>query len=147
MFRNNYAHDNGKRGLYIGSGDGNQAYNNIIVDNNGGISIRGRHTKIFNNTVYNNAGDGMDVGPGVIAVIRNNIIYNNGRAIWNQSNDATIDHNLTSDPLFVDPASHDFTLQAASPAIDAGLTLSEVRYDYEKVPRPQGGGYDIGAYE
>jgi parallel beta-helix repeat protein len=147
VFRNNYAHHNGKRGLYIGSGDGNQAYNNIIVHNNGGIGIRGRHTKIFNNTVYNNAGDGMHVGPGVVAVIRNNIIYNNGRTIRNQSNDTTIDHNLTSDPLFVDPATNNFKLQAGSPAVDAGATLSEVQDDYVNVARPQGSGYDIGAYE
>jgi hypothetical protein len=148
VFRNNYVHGhNVKGGLYIGSGVGNQAYNNIIVNNNGGIGVRGQNTKIFNNTVYHNTGNGVQVSSGVGAVIQNNIVYNNGRNIWNQSSNTTVDHNLTSDPLFVDPATNNFKLQAASPAIDGGVTLSEVQDDYAKVPRPQGSAYDIGAYE
>jgi len=146
VYRNNYVYGN-KAGLYIGSGDGNQAYNNIIVNNAGGISVRGKNTKIFNNTVYNNPRGGMQVDPGVVAVIRNNIVYNNGRSIWNQSSSTTVDHNLTTDPLFVDPATNSFTVQAGSLAIDTGTTLSEVLTDYMKVPRPQGSGYDIGAFE
>ena len=139
VFRNNYVHDhNGKIGLYIGTWDGNQAYNNIIVKNRGGIIVVGTHTKIFNNTVCYNTGNGLHVRAGSEAVLQNNIVYSNGRNIWNQGSNTTIDHNLTSDPLFVDPASSDFTLQAASPAIDAGLTLSEVRYDYENSPAPKG---------
>ena len=53
---------------------------------------------------------------------------------------------IIGNPLFVNPGS-DFHLQSTSPAIDAGLTLSEVTEDYEHNSRPQGSGYDIGAYE
>ena len=34
-----------------------------------------------------------------------------------------------------------------SPAINAGVTLSTVTTDFDGVSRPQGGVYDIGAYE
>jgi hypothetical protein len=55
--------------------------------------------------------------------------------------------NVTTDPLFVSlSAVPDFHLQATSPAIDAGklLTLST---DKDGIRRPQGAGFDIGAYE
>jgi uncharacterized repeat protein (TIGR01451 family) len=38
-------------------------------------------------------------------------------------------------------------LLAGSPAIDTGATLAAVTTDQRGGPRPQGGGYDIGAYE
>jgi hypothetical protein len=46
----------------------------------------------------------------------------------------------------VDPASYNFHLQASSLAIDSGAVVP-VPTDHEGRPRPQGGGYDIGAYE
>jgi hypothetical protein len=74
--------------------------------------------------------------------------------------DLTIDHNLfhgpgapvgsdyvIGDPLFVDPTGADFHLQSASPAIDAGSLLDAPNYDFDHNTRPQGAGYDIGAYE
>ena len=50
------------------------------------------------------------------------------------------------DPLFVNPVS-DFHLQAGSPCIDQGLSLPQVTHDYDGISRPQGKGYDMGAYE
>jgi Right handed beta helix region/Protein of unknown function (DUF1565) len=50
-----------------------------------------------------------------------------------------------TDPRFVAPG--DFRLRPNSPAIDVGLTLPEVTFDATGVPRPQGRGYDLGAYE
>jgi hypothetical protein len=41
----------------------------------------------------------------------------------------------------------DFRLRYDSPAIDAGLPLTEVTQDADGVHRPRGGGYDLGAYE
>ena len=54
---------------------------------------------------------------------------------------------VNADPLFVDAAGGDFTLQAESPAIDAGTTLAQVTTDIDSNGRPQGAAYDIGAYE
>src|SRR5262249_55940577 len=51
-----------------------------------------------------------------------------------------------ADPGMVDPASYNFHLQAGSLAIDSGAVVP-VSTDHEGRPRPQGSGYDIGAYE
>lgn len=50
-----------------------------------------------------------------------------------------------TDPRFV--GGTDFRLRSDSPAIDVGLPLQEVPYDAHGVHRPQGRGYDLGAYE
>jgi hypothetical protein len=38
-------------------------------------------------------------------------------------------------------------LRASSPAIDAGMPLPGVLQDYDGAARPQGAGYNIGAFE
>jgi hypothetical protein len=78
----------------------------------------------------------------------NSIIYGNGVGqILDYGSGTTLSHNLTTDPKFVNAAGGDFRLRPDSPAINKGVSLSEVTYDYAGVPRPQGSGYDIGAYE
>jgi parallel beta-helix repeat protein len=52
-------------------------------------------------------------------------------------------HSIHSDPLL----NSDRTLQALSPCIDAGITLSTVTDDFNRTARPQGTAYDIGAFE
>ena len=47
----------------------------------------------------------------------------------------------------MDFASDDFHFQPDSPAIDAGEPLAEVAIDFDGVSRPQGAGWDIGAFE
>jgi chitodextrinase len=59
---------------------------------------------------------------------------------------------LNTDPRLVDPGAPltgGFKLQSSSPAVDAGANLSElgVTFDFEGATRPQGAGFDIGAYE
>jgi hypothetical protein len=49
-------------------------------------------------------------------------------------------------PLFVNESSKDFHLQSTSPCIDKGASVG-VTNDFDGVSRPQGTGYDIGAYE
>jgi hypothetical protein len=56
--------------------------------------------------------------------------------------------NISSDPpSFVDALGGDFHLQAGSPCIDKGTSEGAPDTDIEGTPRPQGGGYDMGAYE
>ena len=47
------------------------------------------------------------------------------------------------DPRFVNPGANDFHLQATSPFIDAGATLSQVFNDIDGFARPQGRAHDI----
>ena len=56
---------------------------------------------------------------------------------------------LNSNPLFFDATNHDFHLQGTSLAKDTGTSSvsSIVTRDYDGILRPQGAGYDIGAYE
>ncbi|MCH9028403.1 MAG: T9SS type A sorting domain-containing protein [Bacteroidetes bacterium] len=55
---------------------------------------------------------------------------------------------ITSNPLFTDELVKNFTLQAGSPAIDAGTALgSPYNVDKNGSPRPLGNGWDMGAYE
>ncbi len=40
-----------------------------------------------------------------------------------------------------------FKLKAGLPAINKGLTLSTIKFDFLDVAHPRGGAHDIGAYE
>ena len=97
-------------------------------------------------------------------IVRNNIFYKISSSYWaSDGGQVTGDYNLIfdanppsvagdhnildMDPLFVDPNNSDFHLQSDSPAIDAGIALGQVAVDLDQTPRPQGAGWDIGAYE
>jgi hypothetical protein len=61
---------------------------------------------------------------------------------------ATHPHDLVGvDPQFVNAAAKDFRPTSTSPLVDSGVELKEVKTDIAGKPRPQGAGYDIGAYE
>lgn len=53
-------------------------------------------------------------------------------------------HSLNTNPLFASDGKH---LSSSSPAIDQGLSGLGVSSDYDGLSRPQGTGYDIGAFE
>ena len=56
--------------------------------------------------------------------------------------------NLSADAtFFVDATGHDYHLADGSPAINAGEMLAAITADREGNARPQGGGWDVGAYE
>ena len=124
----------------------------------------------FAYTRTTNSGDVMlwDVASGNVT-LQNNIFYNppGGIAVNTYAFTAptcVLDHNMvyggsmgsvpgctftnsiTANPSFVNAAS-DFHLQAGSLAIGAGVTVSGAATDYDGIARPQGNGYDIGAFE
>src|SRR5262249_23594672 len=134
-------------GVYAGGGGGHLVYNNVIYQTGAnnyawGISLRS-NTVAYNNTVYNNVVGIEANGSGII--VRNNISFGNVTAI--SGSPAVSSNNLSSDPMFLNVAAYDFHLQAGSAAINSGVTLSEVPNDFDGTARPQGGAYDIGAYE
>jgi len=146
-------------------------YNNIVYNNRAvGIAISSYHfptprenIKIINNVCYNNK-HGIFIGdvPVEDSIIRNNICSKNqGYQIASHSPSMlTIDHNLINgstqiygddaiiaDPRFVNPSGADFHLRDGSPAIDNGSAVDTPSDDFDGDPRPQGAGYDIGAFE
>ena len=77
-----------------------------------------------------------------------NVVYNFSKYIDDKGSIIGTTNDVTTDPLFTDDALH---IDAASPAIDSGTDDAGYLYlpqdDYEGITRPQGSGYDMGAYE
>jgi len=83
-----------------------------------------------------------------LAVGYNSQSMSDGRPPGKAGSQAPYPHDLWGiAPGFVDVASKDFQLTPASPLLDCGIPLKEVTTDFVGVSRPQGAGYDIGAYE
>jgi parallel beta-helix repeat protein len=132
--------------------------NLVIVDHYHGISFYGaKNCRIVNNTVVDcNSGK---PGPPWIAVhphkdktpSSNCLIRNNIASKVVATAGVTADHNLLlpglGERIFMDPDHRDYHLRAEAPAIDAAGAEWAPELDLDGRPRPQGGGYDIGAYE
>lgn len=110
--------------------------------------VESPNTTIKNNIFYDLPGTIIGIGDSASRLgldVGYNLSYrSDGRRLWG----SPYLHDLWAvNPLFVDPTEDDFHLQSQSPAIDAGESLPNVTDDVEGTPRPQGGGFDIGAYE
>ena len=94
------------------------------------VWLDGATDNVFeNNLFYQNALEATDDSPNGISfvgsgggnVLRNNLFYSPTRVpVSDSGNSYTATGAIEQDPLFVDPASLDFHLQALSPAIDRG---------------------------
>lgn len=144
-FRNNVFAHGGAWGLCVQDISYLTAVNNTFVDiQHHGIGVSGSY--------------------GHHATIVSNIFYDTGTSYWFPSGSgSTGDHNLVYgsssppvsgvhdllgvDPLFVDAAAGNYGLTPSSPAVDAGAWRTEVDGDLDGTPRPQGVGWDIGAFE
>ncbi|HXG24508.1 MAG TPA: right-handed parallel beta-helix repeat-containing protein [Chthonomonadales bacterium] len=142
-----------------------RVYNNVIFrfpDTNGlsaciWVWDHSDGTEIDNNTCVGSTtgvilGNSWGSGHHVINTkLRNNIWSAVAMGIKDLSGGGTeASHNLTNPPqstIFINHRKGDFRLRAGSPAINNGMTLPFVKNDVVGTPRPQGGAYDIGAYE
>lgn len=136
-----------------------------------------RNLLVINNTIHNNGdGSAVDPWGGGISVdnsnidtlvIRNNIFSRNllfQILVDVPVSGLSVDHNLIDgfrgygnevkgsssiegDPHFSDVAHGDFHLGIVSPAIDNGSSLQAPNEDFDALQRPQGAGYDMGAFE
>jgi parallel beta-helix repeat protein len=144
--------------------DGVIVRRNIVTNCDDGITVRYygqiRNVEIYNNTVYDNRDDGISISAYDVDIvsIKNNILSSNGNRQISISSSWThlvVSHNLYhqpesigsganddapifGDPLFINPSTGDFHLQAGSPAIDAGV---DVGLPYV------GAAPDLGAFE
>lgn len=132
-----------------------KVYNNIFVNYNlygvfcreetRGDGIYITTGEIKNNIFYNpNSNSYWGNFPKNECVGSNNLLYRSGNTIPQQNFPNDI---VNQDPKFVDVGNNKFRLQANSPALNAGVTLSGFSSDIEGRSRPQGSAWDIGAYE
>src|SRR6266480_3437096 len=164
---------NHDHGVYNGQGTNVIIRNNVFYNITRGWAIQRYGSSVDQLYIVNNTfafpnpnRDGQIILAATTTnlYIQNNIFYQPGQnvGISGTTSGAHIDHNLSTgtvggggigsnientDPQFVNPSALDFRLQAGSPAIDAGVTLSYVSSDLLGVSRPQGAAYDIGAFE
>ena len=138
-------------------------------------NLNDAHTIITNNTIYGFSGDFIKT-TDPDAVIRDNILYTTGYGANGSSyvirfngvsgDNADVRNNLFYDPTntmdlmdsgncndclednphFANKELGDFSLSGNSPAINSGISTN-FNFDYLWNPRPEGGGWDIGAYE
>jgi hypothetical protein len=132
-------------GICVNAAKGAEILNNVMFQCGTAIGMHGidASTLIDDNLYFGQSSDGwalVEEGTGTFQ-------FFDGFSGW-QSDTGEDAHSQVADPVFVDPAT-DFHLQAASPAIDRGsdAVASVVAVDKDGVPRPQGAGFDIGAYE
>ncbi len=131
--------------------------NVVITDHWHGITLSGaRNCKLVNNTVMDlndeepgppwvSIGAHKDGTPPVDCVVRNNLT-----TAVNCHEDVTVDSNILIEDaaaLFVDPAHFDLHLLPTAEAVDTGSLDLASSHDKDGIPRPQGAGVDVGAYE
>jgi len=145
--------------ILLAVGNNNQAYNNLIYRNWGGIDMQASGNDVSNNTLYAN---GVGFGGGCCypaikhnggsgGLIKNNLLIGNAdnSIDTNGSSGPTLATNRTGDnaaATFLDPANNDLRLKLGAPAIDQGTNLSAIfTTDFDNSTRTV--PWDVGAYE
>jgi len=126
----------------------------IVVGGNG--STTASHVVLADNVVAFNGGSGLygyygggRTGLGNLAV-RNLVWENAGGNLVNDPAPTAVlsfSRSIVAPPRFVDLAAHDFRPRAGSAALDRALAEYSSTWDFRGVHRPQGKGYDLGAFE
>jgi len=124
--------------------------NCVVYDND--ISVRAEdkidHLHIYNNTFGPSNIRAFQQAPSSRGIGEDFQAYNNlfiGDDVPAEMSDAS---NVKLDETnVVDAANRDYHLVSTSAAIDAGVEILQVVTDKDKIARPQGAAYDIGAYE
>ncbi|MEZ4273531.1 MAG: right-handed parallel beta-helix repeat-containing protein [Myxococcota bacterium] len=136
-------------------------YNNVFAYNgkSGAILWKDLDEVAFrNNIFYKNAlwGIASYAAHGTGVVFDHNIFFGNPQGLIDTTTSSseptrsdfayTRLKEIVEDPRFINETS-DYRLSQGSPAIDSGIALSDLEEDMTGVLRPQGLGYDIGAFE
>jgi hypothetical protein len=129
------------------------ANNTVVTSINGSLGdaalavTSGDNVRVTNNIVYSNTLY-LDDAQGAGIQAQNNLVQNSSKLVVQGG--AIASGTVFGEPNFTvgtGLSASNYTLQASSPARNAGLTLSEVTRDYAGVQRPQESTYEIGAYE
>jgi Chondroitinase B len=135
---NNTFYQNGLQALYL---DNNTNIHGVDIRNN--LFYQSR-----NSNCSTECGDmreaHLQIGTNAQGVTIAGNSYQPGRATILGGSDSKA---VTGEVLFLNEAAQDFHIRAGSSVINRGLTLSSVVTDHDGRLRPQGTGYDIGAFE
>lgn len=158
LTNNVIAHNSGA-GLWMTNFSHVSIVNNTIVQNSrSGIDTYVAETTpispsvvtIVNNIVVGNNWCGVYLtnkrGGLTVMADYNDVVGNNG-TFCNLLPSSIGTHNIAADPRFVDAPHGNLRLASGSPAIDAGTAEQAPARDKDGVARPQGRGFDMGAYE
>jgi len=136
-------------------------YRNFLIENN---VVLNRHShsiilnnaedsKMINNIAYDPSGNYPRNWIRLGEESKNSVIRNNiAGMFYFEGENIEEDHNInindySPETLFVGPQSYNMRPRPDSPAIDGGSPTGAPNIDIEGTSRPQGAGYDIGAYE
>ncbi len=136
------------------------AYNGVLIETQPGYPVAD-HDVVNNNIIaksFSTSSHAITEGSvngntvGSNNTINNNILWKNanGDSVSMLANGGTITNTIITDPKFINgllDGTGDYHVQTGSPAIDAGTSSNAPSTDFAGNTRPQGGGYDIGAYE
>lgn len=164
---NNVVYGNGKQGINGGAGISinsnvrdveilhNTFFNNVQAFYIGGLDGGGKKTsniKIRNNIFANSTYRNGFIGETDNVTISNNLFTNGFPELYQKNGTLTNlqdSSNIIGDAQFVNPSGKDFHLKSSSLAVDVGFQGigDYAQKDKDGIIRPQGRGYDIGAYE
>lgn len=132
----------------------------ITDDTESGIFFSESSAQVVNCSITANGFYALQIAIESTPTVKNTILWSNtmGEILSDSSSLPTVsyscvtggypgENNISSDPLFVNPSAGDFRLSATSPCIDTGTSLGAPDVDFIGTTRPQGAGFDMGAYE
>jgi hypothetical protein len=154
----------------VSNNGGHKVYNNLVIGPCGsGAGLATwygpQNSDVFNNTLVNAGIYVYQIGPGI--TFENNLLSGAGFNIEQAGNLFNVRNNLASSygggasgqgalsnnlfgsqysPAFVNTGAGDYRLQSNSAGIDSGK-ITATNVDKNGIARPQGTGYDIGAFE